>query len=454
MVSASRSKAAPGRRQILPLPYGMVSQIMRDPLRFYLDGARRFGDVFRVRIGPWTIHLLTHPDHVQRVLQDRQKNYPRHRAYDLARPLFGEGLATSEGEQWRRHRRLIQPVFHRKNLEALTPVMTQVIEAMIRRWRTLVAGGRPVDVEAEMLRLTLGVASRTLFNLDISDETDALNRALTVVTDRITRRFRFRLDPPERLPTPGNLRYRKALHTVDEVVYGIIERRRREPNQTGDLLSMLLQAREEETGASLSDRELRDEVLTFLLAGHGTTGVGLAWTWHLLSLNPAAERRLRAEVEDVLGGRTPTVGDLPALAYTRMVFQEGLRLYPTAFAIARGVAEEDEIDGYLIPAGSMVVLIPYITHRHPSFWETPEAFDPERFAPERSADRPRYAYFPFAGGAHQCIGNEFAMMEAQLVIAMVTQAYRLESATDGPIACEAGLVLRPRGGVPMTISPA
>jgi len=236
---------------------------------------------------------------------------------------------------------------------------------------------------------------------------------------------------------------------LDRVVYDIIETRRRPGQQQDDLLAMLLVARDEETGAGMTDRQLRDEVMTFLLAGHETTAVALTWTWYLLACHPAVAERLRAEIAAAIGSRTPTLEDLPQLRYARMVVEEAMRLYPPVWGFMRQAVGADEVGGFTIPKRSVVTISPYVTHRHPAVWEDPERFDPDRFTPERVRSRPRFAYLPFSGGPRLCIGNEFALMEAQLVVAMTVQRYRLQLVPGTTVELESRLTLRPRGGLPM-----
>jgi cytochrome P450 len=304
------------------------------------------------------------------------------------------------------------------------------------------------------MRLTLGVVGKTLFSTDISGEASELGRAMTEALEYVTFRTRRPFALPPRVPTPRSRRFHAAMRTFDQIVYGLIADRRRAAAPREDLLSVLLAARDGETGEALSDREIRDEVVTFLTAGHETTAVALSWTWYLLSRHPEAARRVRAELADVLRGQTPTVEHLPRLEYTKRVIEEVMRLYPPAWAVERSAVGDDELGGYPIPAGSAVDLSPYVTHRHPAFWENPEGFDPDRFTPERAAGRPRFAYFPFGGGPRHCIGSEFAMLEAQLVVAMVAQRYRLELVPGYRAEPDSTIVLRPRPGVVMTLRKA
>lgn len=429
-------------------PFGALSTFRRNPLQFYLQAAK-FGDVVRVQMGPWFYHFLSHPDHIKHVLQDNNQNYGRSIFMTMLKPALGDGLLTSEGDFWRRQRRLAQPAFHRQRLAAFATLMTEAAAAMLARWHLAAVSGQPLEIMAEMSNLTLSITGKALFGSDLNPE--AMRSAQQGFLEHFNHRFEHFLAVPEWMPTPRNRRFWQVVRTMDTVAYGIIAERRRSGQDQGDLLSLLLSARDEDTGAGMSDKQLRDEVTTFLGAGSETTAVTLAWTWYLLSTHPAVDRQLRAELAAVLGGRTPTAEDLPHLPYTRMVIEEALRLYPPAWGMSRQALGDDTIGGYPIPANSLVTLSPYVTHRLAAFWENPEGFDPERFTPERSAGRPRYAYFPFGGGPRQCIGNEFALMEAQLVVATVAQRYRLYVVPGHAVVPYPIFTLRPRHGVLMSL---
>jgi len=424
-------------------------------MRFALDMWHRYGDVVRFRLLFWPAYVLYHPDHVKQVLQENHRNYNKDFfIMKVTRQIFGNNLFTSDGASWLRQRRLMQPSFHHKRLAGFGRLMSEGTVAMLERWQRTAPSDAPLDIPLEMMRLTLRIAGLTLFSLDLSDEVDLVGHTFTTLGPLISRYTTLPF-PPLWVPTPRNRRLLAGLNTLNTVVYAIIEERRKQPvdTQATDLLGMLLSARDEETGEGMSDQQLRDEVLTLLLAGHETTATALAWTWYLLSQHPEVERRLHTELETVLAGRKPSVEDLDALPYTRMVIQEAMRLYPPAFGFTRFAIASDEMGGYPIVAKSVMFLSAYCTHRHPAFWEEPEVFDPERFTPERSAGRPRFAYFPFGGGPRQCIGNNFAMMEAQLVLATVAQRYSLRLVPGHPVELQVLPTLRPRLGLPMTLHP-
>ncbi len=445
------TKTAPGPRGWLQIRNMRAAQ--RDPVGFYTRAHERYGDVVHFRaLGRFHWYLITHPDDVEYVLRTNGRNYvkpPRLTAqFEL---LLGQGLLTSEGAHWLRQRRLSQPAFHRQRLATLGSVMTTAAEETAGRWQGAARSGEPLDIASEMSHLTLRVVGRALLGADLSAQVGPVGSVLADTLNFVEFRVRHPYALPVSAPLPRNLRFRRAKKTFDEVVYNIIEVRRKTGEDTGDLVSMLLAARDEETGEGMTDEQLRDEVLTILLAGHETTAVALSWTWYELSRRPEVEETLHAELDRVLSGRVPTLEDLPNLPYNRMVIDESLRLYPPAWGMARQTREADEIRGYTIPANTPVSLIQYITHRHPEFWDDPEKFDPERFLPERSSGRPQFAYFPFGGGQRQCIGNNFALIEAQLILATLAQRYRLRLVPGHPVKPEPIVTLRPRHGLLMTV---
>ncbi len=436
------------------LLWGSLREARYHPLTFYLEARRRYGDVVRFRsIGNLHWILLAHPHDIESVLRVNHQNYVKGLFSQPLKLVVGGGLVTSEGGFWLRQRRLAQPAFHRKRLVALGTITTRAAEAMLVRWEAYARKAQPFDVNGEMMPLTLRIVGEALFSADVSGDADTIGRALTVALEHVDYRSYSLFAFPERVPTPRNRRFIHARQLLDEVVLKLIEGRRRSGNDVGDLLSMLLLARDEDTGETMSDAQLRDEVMTILLAGHETTANTLSWAWYVLAQNTEAEQKLHAELAEVLGGRTPSLDDLPRLPYTRMVIDETLRLYPPAWGLARQPIADDEIRGYRIPAGTPVFFIQYVTHRHPDFWEQPDLFDPDRWRPERSAGRPSFAYFPFGGGPRLCIGNNFALMEAQLVLATVAQRFRLRLARNFPVEPRPMVTLRPRNGIWMTLEP-
>ena len=450
--TASKLKTPPGPLALGNPLFGVLPELQRDQLGFYMKLRRQYGDITRFRaLGPYFAYVFFHPDDIDYVLRRNQQNYHKGIAHQRFKSLLGEGLLTSDGKLWRRERRLAQPAFHRQRIAGFATTMTDATAALLARWQSYAQSGQVFDVSAEMTSMTLAVVGRTLFSTDVSDEASIVRKNLYIGLEHINYELsHFAL--PESFPTSGNRRYFRAVRELDKVVYEIINERRRTGEDTGDLLSMLMLTRDEETGESMSDAQLRNEVMTLILAGHETTANTLTWAWYLLAQHPDVERRLHEELASVLNGRVPTLEDLPLLPYTRMIIDETLRLYPPAWGMSRKTVNADEIRGYAIPAGAEVAVVQYVTHRHPDFWENPEQFDPERFTPERSAGRPHFAYFPFGGGPRLCIGNNFALMEAHLILAMVAQTYRLRLAPNQHVIPEPIITLRPRDGLLMMVS--
>ncbi len=427
---------------------GSIGALRKETHRALVNARETHGDLVYFRVGPRHVYLVCHPDDVRHVLVENHRNFRKGRALQKAKPLLGEGLLTSEGDFWRRQRRLAQPAFHRERIAALGGVVTAATSELLESWSPLVAAGPPLELDGEMMKLTLDVVGKALFGTALTGaEIGTVASVLPPLLRDATARTHSVFDFGERLPTPSNRRRDRNRMSLDRIVYRIIEERRRSGEEATDLLGMLMVSRDEETGETMTDVQLRDEVMTLFLAGHETTALLLSWTWTLLSRHPGVRRRVEAEVDRVVGERTPTAADVAHLPYLRMVLDEVLRLYPPAWAIPRTAVAEDVIHGYPVPAGATVILSPYVTHRHPEFWENPEGFDPERFSPERSAHRHRHAYFPFGGGPRLCIGNNFALMEATLIVAMVVQRYTVDLVPGQRIEPEAAFTLRPRSGV-------
>lgn len=445
------ARRPPGPRTLSPLTN--TAALQRDSIRFALDIWQRYGDVVHFRFLFWPAYVFYHPDQVKRVLQENHRNYSKNfPMMKAAQEIFGNGLFTNDGASWLHQRRLMQPSFHHKRLASFGRLMSEAAAAMLERWQSSNPGDAPLDISQEMMHLTLRIAGLAIFAHDLTNEVDRIGSTFTTLDPLISRYTSFPF-PPLWVPTPRNRRLLAGLNTLNTVIYALIAERRKQLADTDapDLLSMLLAARDEETGLGMSDQQLRDEVLTLLLGGHETTAMVLTWTWYLLSQYPEVQRRLHAELDSVLSGQLPAIEHLDALPYTRMVIQEAMRLYPPVFGFTRFAIAPDEIGGYTVPAKSIIFLSAYCTHRHPACWEEPEVFDPERFTPERSTDRPRFAYFPFGGGPRQCIGNSFAMMEAQLVLATIAQRYSLRLVPGHPVVPQVLLTMRPRYGLPMTL---
>ncbi len=434
-----------------PVLGNLLASRRMDRLQYFAQAWQQYGDVMRLQMGPLPFHLLIRPEHVHHVLVKHVDNYPKGQGYNKLRLFLGQGLFTSEGPLWKRQRRLMQPPFTPRGVQQFATDMLRAINKTAERWQQVAESGQIIDVNEEMMRLAMNIIGRTMFGFDVGAEAKEAAKAFTLMLRFVGERSMSIIDIPLAIPTPQNRRVLKARETVNHFMDEIIAQRRQQAGERQDLLSILLNARDEETGASMDADQLRHEVLTIFFAGHETTAQALTWAWYLLSIHPLVTRKLHAELDNVLGGRLPTVADLPNLPYTCMVIEETLRLYPPVWGYVRDAKDEDVLDGYVIPAGSMVLVCPYLTHRHPEFWANPEAFDPERFTPERVAARPKYAYFPFGGGQRVCLGEKFAMLEAQLVLATLAQRfYPTLQPAFRPVP-EAVASLRPRDGMPMRI---
>jgi cytochrome P450 len=424
-----------------------------------LEAADRDGDVVRLQLGPRVAHcvayLVRDPTLIRQVLIEHRQNYGKGASFEPIRMVVGDGLATSEGRIWQRDRRMFQPLFHRQRLDAFIPLMVRACDRVIPRWRLAAQRHETLDVAGEMRRLTLDVVGGALFGSDLAEEADELRPAFEFLIDETVRRVNHPVAGALAvfapwLPTPSQVRVRRARATIDAVVARLIARRRRETIDD-DLLAMLLAARDEETGAGLSDTEVRDQAWTFLAAGHDTTANALSFTWYLLANHPRVAGNLREELDSVLDGSELTSESLDRLVYTKAVLQEAMRLYPPAWAFVRDVDQDDELAGYRIPARSVVVISPYVCHRNPVIWADPDRFEPERFLENGPAQHHSFAYLPFGAGPRQCIGAGFAMREALVVLATLASHFELDLAPGHTVELEPSATLRPRGGLPMLV---
>ena len=425
--------------------------IRRDPMGFHSALAAEHGTIVSYRLLHRHIVLLTEPRYVRHVFQDHPTNYnKRTRGFDVLRSFLANGLLTSEGEFWLRQRRIAQPAFHRQRIATFADTMTAAATALVDRWEQ--DGVDTVNVTADMSRLTLRIVGETLLSADVSGCADTVGTALSVALRHANQGLTRLVTIPPWIPTPGNRELRAALATLNRVVYDVIAARRGGDTDANDLLSLLMDARDDETGEGMTDAQLRDEVMTIFLAGHETTAVALGWAWDLIARHPDTRRRLQRELATVLDGRRPTFDDLPLLVYTAQIIKEAMRLYPPAWIISRCAIAADRIGGYDIPAGTFVFACPYVTHRLPSLWADPERFDPDRFDPAHD-DRAPFTYFPFGGGPRQCIGNMFAMMEMTLIVATIAQRCQLDVLTSEPPKTTPAITLRPSRPIQMIRRP-
>lgn len=397
--------------------------------------------------GHRAFYLITHPEDVARVLQKNASGYTKStRTYAKIRSLLGDGLLTSEGPDWVRQRRLVQPAFHARRIQEFAALVAELAAESAETWAVTARRGHPVELGTEMTRLTLRIVGHAFFGTEIGERSDAIGSAIRTALRHTSRRAEGVLDLGA-FPTPGSRRFGRALRTLEQLVSEIVEETRQRPGESRHLLSLLLEARDGDTGETLDDREIRDQVLTLLLAGHETTATALAWTSYLLSRNPAEQDRLGMEVTRVLNGRLVSHADLGDLPYTRAVVQEALRLFPPLWLIERRARVEDLIGGVRVPASATIALSPYVTHRHPQFWTDPDRFDPGRFLSGAAGNRVPFAYFPFGGGPRACIGAGFAMMEAELILATLASRFRLEPASGREVRPRPGVTLRPAGPI-------
>jgi cytochrome P450 len=421
---------------------GSLLELGTDWLGFLSQCSREYGDVVFFRLAHVPIVLLTHPDHIEQVLVANAADFSKSRGYRALERIVGKGLLTSEGEQWRRQRKVIQPAFRHDCLVPYAAAMVGAADRVLQAWHD----GDVRDIHGDMMRTTLDIVARTLLGCEASKEAKTVADALEVVAEKFLEQARLAFVLPARLPLPSRLSLKRAVRRLDEIIYEIIRRRRASGRSKEDLLDTLLQARDQE-GCQLSDTQLRDELKTLFLAGHETTAIALSWTFYLLAQHPEIDAQLCEELEAVLGNRAPGFADVPRLRYTEMVIKESMRLYPPAWGMSRQAKQPFEVGGYQLAAGTTVFLVPWITHRDRRFFPEPERFDPFRWRddPIRTGRIPRFAYFPFGGGPRVCVGAAFAMLEATLLLARIAQRFRFT--TGQPAEIQATVTLRPKQGV-------
>ena len=429
---------------------GVMSEFNRDSLAFIERLAREYGDVVRARFFYINSYFLYHPDDIEQVLATNNRNFIKPRS--VRSPFFcrlvGNGLLTSEGEFWRRQRKLAQPAFHRQRINAYGETMVAFAEQMAATWRA----GETRDIHQEMTQLTMQVVTRTLFNTDVTHDAQHINAALQVIVEPFSSQATLKWILDNRLPTRTHRRFNEAVRQIDQFIYRIINQRRASGEDHGDLLSMLLQAQDETDGTGMSDQQLRDETMTLFLAGYETTSLALSWAWYLLAQNPEAETKLWQELDEVLDGRAPQVADMPRLSFTEIIAKETMRLYPPAYIVGREAIKDCEIGGYAVAGGTQLFMPTWVVHRDARFFENPAEFKPERWTPEFTAQLPRYAYFPFGGGPRACIGNQFAMMEFILLLATLAQKFQLRLVPEHKVELHPAMSLRPRDGIKMILT--
>lgn len=418
----------------------------RDPIA-YLRAASRYGDVVRLPITRQPMFLVNHPDLIKDIFVTHQKQFKKGRGLERAKKLLGDGLLTSEDPYHLRQRRLIQPAFHRQRIAAYAEQMTGYAAKTSAGW----GNGETRDMAEEMLHLALAIVGKTLFNAEMEGEAAEIGDALSEVFALFHTLMLPLADLLEHLPIPSVRRFARARARLDATIYRLIGERRASGEDHGDLLSMLLMARDEDDGGRMTDEQVRDEALTIFLAGHETTANALAWTWYLLSQNPDAERRFHAELDSVPAGRTLTLDDLPHLPFTRKVLAETLRLYSPAWVVGRRALSEYQVGDHTLKRGDIVLMAQAVMHTDPRFWDRPETFDPDRWTPDAEAGRPKFAYFPFGGGSRVCIGEQFAWMEAILLLAALGRQWKMRLAPGQVVATQPIITLRPKFGMKMAL---
>lgn len=427
---------------------GNLVQLGQDPLGFLTECASQYGDIIPLRLGLTPACLITNPDYIEQVLKDRD-SFIKGKGLRALRSLLGEGLLTNEGDSWFRQRRLAQPVFQQKRISGYGKTMVEYAEQMVNSWQD----GQTRDIHEDMMRLTLNIVMKTIFNQDVSEgEAQDIANAVDVALDWFESKRKQGFLILEWFPRPENIRYKNAIQQLDKSVYSIINQRRSSGTNPGDLLSMLMEARDEDDNTQMSDKQLRDELITLIIAGHETTSNTLSWTWMLLAQYPEVRTKLLEEIDTVLEGRTPTVADLPRLRYADLVIKESMRLYPAVPTFGREAVKDYEIDGYTIPAGCAIMISQWVMHRHPKYFENPEVFQPERWENDLEKRLTRGVYIPFGDGPRICIGKGFALMEAVLLLVTIAQKYQLSLVPDFPIVPQASITLRPEHGLKMVVT--
>jgi cytochrome P450 len=427
---------------------GNLLDFRRNPPEFLLNAANRYGEVVYLTFGPQKVFLVNSPDLIRDVLVNHPKNFIKSRGLQMAKRFLGEGLLTSEGEFHRRQRRLAQPAFHRQRIANYADVMVQYSARLRDGWHD----GETLDMSQQMMRLTLSIVGKTLFDAEVESEASEIGDALTAIMkmfERITNPFASLI---ARLPLPSNARMDKARQRLDETIYRIINERRQSHLDRGDLLSMLLLAQDEEgDGSGMTDKQVRDEALTLFLAGHETTANALTWTWYLISQHPQVEARFHEEIDGLLGDRLPGFADVPNLRYTEKLFAESMRLYPPAWTLGRQVLNDYPLGEYVAPKGSILLMSPYVMHHTARYYPEPFHFDPERWSEEAREGRPKFSYFPFGGGPRVCIGEQFAWMEGILLLAAIGQHWRMQLAEGQIVQPQPMVTLRPKYGMKMVV---
>jgi cytochrome P450 len=424
--------------------------VLKDPLAFFVSTFAEFGDIYNVNSNLYTIYVTANPEHIQEIMVTNKKDYAKSDDYKILQYSLGNGLLTSEGDFWKKQRRIAQPAFHRGSMKKLLDIMITSTQQTVEAWKDK----SQIQLTDEMNFLTLDIVTKCLFGTKLKTDYAKIQEAITVENEYLAERIMKPFKPPFWVPTSKNRAYRKARTYSSGLILDIIKERQSNPSEHHDLLSMLMSAEDEDTGEKMSNQQLKDESITIFVAGHETTANALSWTFYLLSQHPEKLQKLQDEIDCVLQGSTPDFQSLKELKYTQMVLEESMRLYPPAWTIVRKVAHDTNMNGYEFKKDTRLILDVFMLHRHPDYWEDPTAFEPERFEPEQKKQRHKYAYIPFGAGQRMCIGNNFAMMEMKIVLVLLLQNFQLALTKDAPeVVPEPLITLRPKNGILMDLRP-
>ena len=426
---------------------GSMFDYLKDMLGFLVRMREKYGDIAYFKLGSRKMYLVSNPELIKDVLVTHNRNFTKSRALQRAKIVLGEGLLTSEGEHHIKQRKIIQPVFHQKRIRGYGDTMAEYARALGEKWHN----GQVVDIHNEMMRLSLAIVSKTIFDADVESESDEIGKSLTNLVTLFPRLMMPYSEFLDKLPLPSNKRCELAIEHLDNIIYRLIDERRKGKKAREDLLSMLLEAQDEGSGSVMSNEQLRDEAITLFLAGQETTANSLTWTMYLISQHPEVDKKMQDEIAEVLGGKLPALDDLGKLSYTERVFKEALRIYPPAWAVARRAIEDYDLGGYCVPRGTDIFMSQFVVHRDPRFYKDPLRFDPDRWTPEFEAELPKFAYFPFGGGPRRCIGEPFAWMEGVIVLSTLMSGWKMRLVPNQKIEPEALITIRPKHGVKMIL---
>jgi cytochrome P450 len=446
MIVKTRNELPPGPKPRFPLSH--LFSFRKDSIGFLRKIAKEYGDIVHFKMGPIRIVLLNHPDFIKEVLTVQHRNFVKGRPLEMAKELLGDGLLTSEGEFHKQHSRIIQPAFHRNMIESYVADLSKTVCQSTKDWQT----GMKVDMKDEMTKMSMLIAGKVLFNVDLEKESSEIIDALDTATSLFGRIPLPYSEGLLKIPLPSTLRFKRAKERLDKIIYRIISERRQSKVDNGDMLSLLLRsANGNGEGVGMSDQHIRDEALTLFLTAFDTTSTALTWTWYLLSQNPEVEAQLHQELDLILKGRLPTAEDIPQLKFTRMVFGESMRIYPPSYLIPRQAINDFSIDKYTIPGGTIILMSPYLIHHDSRFHPDPEKFNPQAWDNNLQGQNSKYEYFPFSRGPRSCIGEPFAWMQGMIVLASIAQFWRIKLVPDHPVELLQLINLRPKYGMKMTL---